>query len=250
MKVKSLLALGVSFASAGLMAQTGGISISLHDQFDNKPLSGKVRDVKTDRVYEGVGSISIDSLHAKNYTFEIIADDYQKSYLYDVDIVPNQKLSYSIGLTKLQATETNIAEVVLSKRKYKTTPESPVSLRSITSEEIQKNAGSNRDVSRALLSLPGVATTTSFRNDLLIRGGSSMENKYYIDGIEVPTINHFQTQGASGGPRGIITVDFLKDVDFYSGAFPAKRNGVLSSLFEFNFREARKDKLGYKFVLG
>ncbi|WP_312323841.1 TonB-dependent receptor plug domain-containing protein [Soonwooa sp.] len=250
MKVKSLLTLGVSFASVGLMAQTGGISISLHDQFDNKPLSGKVRNLNTERVYEGVGSISIDSLQAKNYTFEIIAYDYQKSYLYDIDIVPNQKLSYSVGLTKLHATETSISEVVVTKRKYKTTPESPVSLRSITSEEIQKNAGSNRDVSRALLSLPGVATTTSFRNDLLIRGGSSMENKYYIDGIEVPTINHFQTQGASGGPRGIITVDFLKDVDFYSGAFPAKRNGVLSSLFEFNFRDARKEKLGYKFVLG
>ena len=115
---------------------------------------------------------------------------------------------------------------------------------------MQKNAGSNRDVSKAILSFPGVGSTATFRNDLFIRGGSSAENKFYIDGIEVPVINHFQTQGASGGPRGIITVDFIKDVDFYSGAFPAKRNGVLSSLFEFNLKQARKDKLGYKAVLG
>ena len=133
---------------------------------------------------------------------------------------------------------------------YKTTAESPISLRNITSEEVQKNAGSNRDVSKAILSFPGVGSTATFRNDLFIRGGSSAENKFYIDGIEVPVINHFQTQGASGGPRGIITVDFIKDVDFYSGAFPAKRNGVLSSLFEFNLKQARKDKLGYKAIVG
>lgn len=140
--------------------------------------------------------------------------------------------------------------MVITRRTFKTTAESPVSLRNITSEEVQKNAGSNRDISKAVLSLTGVGSTATFRNDLFIRGGSSAENKFYIDGIEVPVINHFQTQGASGGPKGILTIDFIKDVDFYSGAFPAKRNGALSSLFEFNLKDARKDKIGYKGVIG
>ncbi|MGX9986972.1 TonB-dependent receptor plug domain-containing protein [Soonwooa purpurea] len=240
----------VILSSICIKAQIGGITISLYDQFSKKALEGKVSVINTQSEKSGYGEISIDSLQVGNFSFAISAVGYESTYLYDVNIVPNQKLNYSIGLINNLDKANEISEVVVNAKKYKTTSESPVSLRNITSEEVQKNAGSNRDISKALLSLPGVANTSSFRNDLLIRGGSSLENKFYIDGIEVPTINHFQTQGASGGPRGIITVDFIRDVDFYSGAFPARRNAVMSSLFEFNFKKARKDKLGYKVVLG
>ena len=230
-----------------VQAQLGNININVYDEFSKKPIDFSVKIQKTDQILEGKGNIQITSLTPGNYTFEISADQYETGFLNDINVVPNQNLTYSVGLQK--ATET-IQEVVLRKKIYKATAESPVSLRNITSEEIQKNAGSNRDVSKAILSFPGVGTTSSFRNDLFIRGGASGENKFYIDGIEVPVINHFQTQGASGGPRGIITVDFIKDVDFYSGAFPTRSNGALSSLFEFHLKQARKDKIGYKAILG
>ena len=48
-----------------------------------------------------------------------------------------------------------------------------------------------------------------FRNDIIIRGGGPSENVFYLDGIEVPVINHFQTQGSSGGPQGILNVSFM-----------------------------------------
>ncbi len=230
-----------------ILAQSGSVNISVYDEFSKKPLEVNIKIQNSDKLFSGVGNVQITELIPGNYTFEISAENYATGFLNDINVVPNQNLSFSVGLQK---SEQNIQEVVISKKVYKTTAESPVSLRNITSEEIQKNAGSNRDVSKAILSFPGVGSTATFRNDLFIRGGSSAENKFYIDGIEVPVINHFQTQGASGGPRGIITVDFIKDVDFYSGAFPAKRNGVLSSLFEFNLKQARKDKLGYKAIVG
>ncbi len=229
-------------------AQVGSINISVYDEFSKKPLEATVTiQMRGDR-FSGNGSVQLENIPSGSYNFEITAQNYQTAYLYDINIIPNQNLTFSIGLNKSDIK--SIQEVLLTRKKYKTTAESPVSLRNITSEEIQKNAGANRDVSRAILSLPGVGSTATFRNDLFIRGGSSAENKFYIDGIEIPIINHFQTQGASGGPRGIITVDFLKDVDFYSGAFPAKRNSALSSLFEFNLKDARKDKLGYKGIVG
>ncbi len=250
MRINRVLFLCPLLISAAYYSQTGRINITMTDQFSNKPISAQVKILDSEKTYSGEGSVTIDSLAVKNYNFEISAPNFEKTYLNDISILPNQTLSFSVALREAKSKVQEISEIVLVNRRYKTTNESPVSLRNITSEEVQKNAGSNRDVSKALLSLPGVASTSSFRNDLLIRGGASMENKFYIDGIEVPTINHFQTQGASGGPRGIITVDFIKDVDFYSGAFPARRNGVMSSLFEFNFKQARKDKLGYKAVLG
>lgn len=230
-----------------VFGQSGSVNINVYDDFSKKPLEVNIKVQNSDKIFSGTGNIQISDLIPGNYTFEISAENYATGFLNDINIVPNQNLSFSLGLQK---SAQNIQEVVINKKVYKTTAESPVSLRNITSEEVQKNAGSNRDISKAILSFPGVGNTATFRNDLFIRGGSSAENKFYIDGIEIPVINHFQTQGASGGPRGIITIDFIKDVDFYSGAFPARRNGILSSLFEFNLKQARKDKLGFKAILG
>lgn len=231
-----------------LFAQVGSVNINVYDDFTQKPLEATVWILDTELIFDGTGNITISNLTQGVYTFEVYADGYNFGYLEDINVLPNQNLTLSIGLQKSSIQELEGAVIV--KRTYKSTAESPVSLRNITSEEVQKNAGSNRDVSKAILSLPGVGSTATFRNDLFIRGGSSGENKFFVDGIEIPVINHFQTQGASGGPRGILTVDFIKDVDFYSGAFPANRNGALSSLFEFNLKQARKDKMGYKAILG
>ena len=230
-----------------MSAQSGSINVNVFDDFTKKSLPAIIKIEKTQQEFSGVGNITISGIQSGVYTLEIDSEGYESGFLNELNIVPNQNLTFSIGLIKIAK---NIDEVIITKKQYKTTAESPLSLRNITSEEVQKNAGSTRDVSKAILSFPGVGSTATFRNDLFIRGGSSAENKFYIDGIEVPIINHFQTQGASGGPRGIITIDFIKDVDFYSGAFPASRNGALSSLFEFNLKQARKDKLGYKAVVG
>ncbi|MBF6609942.1 MAG: TonB-dependent receptor [Chryseobacterium sp.] len=238
------------FSAALFSAQTGSLNINVFDDFSKKPLAATVTVTSSGQEFLGEGNVILPDLPAGNYSFQISAEGYQNGSLNDISVVPNQNLTFSIGLQKTTTSEQEIEAVVITARVYKTTAESPVSLRNITSEEVQKNAGSNRDISKAILSLPGVGSTATFRNDLFIRGGSSAENKFYIDGIEVPVINHFQTQGASGGPRGLITIDFIKDVDFYSGAFPAKRNGTLSSLFEFNLKQARKDKIGYKAVIG
>ncbi|SEF54419.1 PEGA domain-containing protein [Halpernia humi] len=246
MKVKfSFLFFLVSYFA---LSQVGSLNINVFDQFSKKELAATAKISKIDSVYSGNGTISIQNLPSGNYTLEINAQGYETGILSEINVVPNQNLTFSIGLNAIAAK--NIDEVIISKKVYKTTAESPLSLRNITSEEIQKNAGSNRDVSKAILSFPGVGSTASFRNDLFIRGGASSENRFYIDDIEVPVINHFQTQGASGGPRGIITVDFLKDVDFYSGAFPSDVSNALSSVFEFHLKQARKDKIGYKAVLG
>ncbi|MEJ8598442.1 TonB-dependent receptor [Riemerella anatipestifer] len=245
--MKTQLSLCFLLVGSWLFAQVGSVNISVYDFFNKKGLLAKVTVLKTQQSFNGEGKVQIQDLPAGSYSFLVESEGYQSVYLNDIDVVPNQNISLSATLEKKAK---NIQEVVISKSAYKKTAESPLSLRTLSAEEVQKNPGSNRDISKALLSLPGVGSTATFRNDLFIRGGASQENKFYIDGIEVPVINHFQTQGASGGPRGIITVDFIKDVDFYSGAFPANRNGVLSSLFEFNLKSARRDKIGYKAVIG
>ena len=92
-------------------------------------------------------------------------------------------------------------EVVIStQQQFKQEAQSPVSVQSIGINEIQRNPGGNQDISKVIQSLPGVASGVAFRNDLIIRGGGPNENRFFLDGIEIPAINHFATQGASGGP--------------------------------------------------
>jgi hypothetical protein len=98
-------------------------------------------------------------------------------------------------------------------------------------------------------SFPGVQSTPAFRNDIIIRGGGPSESRFYLDGVEVPFINHFSTQGASGGPVGIINADFLREVNYYSGAFPANRGNALSGVREFSQVDGNEDKLKFQVYL-
>jgi hypothetical protein len=126
------------------------------------------------------------------------------------------------------------------------TLETPLSVQRLTSEEIKSNPGGNFDISRVIQVLPGVGGTggssLGFRNDIIIRGGAPNENVYFLDGIEIPVINHFSTQGSAGGPAGILNVSFLEDVKLSSSAFDARYGNALSSVFEF--RQKRGNESG------
>jgi hypothetical protein len=148
--------------------------------------------------------------------------------------------------------ETSIAleEVVVKPSPFRKTEESPVSLRVIGVQDIERSPGANRDISKVIQSFPGVASTPVQRNDVIVRGGGPSENSFYLDDVEIPNINHFATQGASGGPVGIINVDFIREVNFYSGAFPANRGDALSSVLEFKQKDGNSEKLEVQGTLG
>lgn len=151
---------------------------------------------------------------------------------------------------KMEKSEQKIGEVTVTASPFRKTEESPVSLRSIGVAEIETNPGANRDISKVIQSFPGVASTPAFRNDVIIRGGGPSESVFYLDGIEVPNINHFATQGASGGPVGIINADFIREVNYYSGAFPANRSDALSGVLEFNQVDGNNEKTKFRGSLG
>jgi hypothetical protein len=150
----------------------------------------------------------------------------------------------------LEEAEIGIGEVVVKASPFRKKIESPVSVRIIGIDEIEKNPGGNRDISKVIQSFPGVASTPAFRNDVIVRGGGPNENRFYIDNVEIPYLNHFSTQGSSGGPVGIINVDFVQSVDFISGAFPASKGNALSSILNFTFVDGNKEKMKYRATVG
>lgn len=129
--------------------------------------------------------------------------------------------------------------------------ESPVSVRVISLGDIEKIPGSNKDIARIVRSYPGVSySPIGYRNDLIVRGGGPVENVFFIDGVEIPNINHFATQGASGGPVSILNSDLIREISFYTGSFPANRGGALISVMDISLREGNRDKQAFKAVIG
>ena len=237
--------------SASVAQQNGGI------------IKGSVKNLKTN---EGVPFASVviwgTTVGAMtdfdgNFSFTGIKPGYIelrassigfKPYISEAIMVTNNNEVY----VEIQMEETGleISEVVIKASPFRKKIESPVSARIIGIDEIERNPGGNRDISKVIQSFPGVASTPAFRNDVIVRGGGPNENRFFIDNVEIPYLNHFSTQGASGGPVGIINVDFVRSVDFISGAFPASRGNALSSILNFTLADGNRDKMKYRAILG
>lgn len=164
-------------------------------------------------------------------------------YLITKNNVPYVVLEISEDSSQLE-------EVVVSTKLFKTSITNPISAQSIGIEGIEKNPGGNRDAIKVLESFPGVASNPGFRNDIVIRGGATSESKFYLDGVEVPVINHFQTQGAAGGSVGLINTDLIRSVDFITSGFKANKGNALSSIIEFTSKSGNRDRIKTRATLG
>lgn len=238
-------------------------SFCVYSSFGQGVISGRIFDEVTNQGIEfatililqtGQGTISdqdgifqIPDVVPGFYDVQVSFLGYKDKTFYEVEVTASKP---AVINASLEENATTIEEVVVKASPFKKTKESPVSLRSIGVTEIKRNPGGNRDISFVVQTLPGVTSTPSFRNDLIIRGGAPNENRFYLDDVEVPNINHFATQGASGGPTGMINVDFIREVDFYSGAFPSNRGNALSSVFNFKQKDGRSDRLGMTATVG
>lgn len=178
----------------------------------------------------------------------------QASFLgYKTELTPEYRVNHVTPYVQIELEEENASlnEVVVTASPFQKVPESPVSLRVIGLQEIEKAPGANRDISKVVQNYPGVAfSPIGYRNDLIVRGGGPSENRFYLDGVEIPNINHFSTQGASGGPVGLIDADLIRSVKFYSGAFPAEKGNALSSVLDFSLRDGDMERNSLKATLG
>ncbi len=232
------------FAQSGVLK--GKATVALNNEpvlFANVLLLGTDKGTTTDLD----GNYMFDDLEPGLYDIQISYLGFKTKTEYEIQVINNRPTVINFELEEDSET---LDEVTIKAAAFKKTQESPVSLRSIGVTEIKRRPGGNRDISLVIQSLPGVTSTANFRNDLIIRGGSPNENRFFLDGVEVPNINHFATQGASGGPAGIINVDFIREVDFFSGAFPSSRGNTLSSVFDFKQKDGRDDRMGFTATVG
>jgi hypothetical protein len=189
---KHILTLLFLFCSSILFAQTGIIKGRVFNHKNNEPLPF-VNIIIDGKPTQGATS-DIDG----NYIITKVAPGYVqlvatsvgfKKQTTDNLLVTNSQTSdIDIGLDELVTT---LNEVEVKPSVVQRNEEVPVSLRKLTIQEIERRPGSNLDISKVIQSLPGVASSPSFRNDVIVRGGSPSENRFYLDGVEIPYLNHF-----------------------------------------------------------
>jgi outer membrane cobalamin receptor len=234
---------------AGLSQNNARLSGSVFDGNSLKPLAGITIELQPLNLLtssDSTGNFSFTGINPGSYNLLFTAVGYQLKVRSNIVITTGNESNVSVELDPDAVQLSSV--VVTSKRNTAraTTLESPLSIQRLTSEEIKANPGGNFDISKVIQSLPGVgggAAGGSFRNDIVIRGGAPSENVFYLDGIEVPVINHFSTQGSGGGPQGILNVSFIQDVKLSTSAFDARYDNALSSVFQFKQKNGNSNRL-------
>ncbi|MEJ2635947.1 MAG: carboxypeptidase-like regulatory domain-containing protein [Calditrichia bacterium] len=220
----------------------GSIEGKLLDRETRAPLIGA--NITIDRTVIGAatdmdGNFTISGVPAGSYTLTFSYIGYESFSRTDIIVRPRR---ITFVEAELRPSSVESEEVVVTSDFFIRNEEQPLSSTVFSREEIRRAPGSAGDVSRIVMGLPSLAKVNDQSNSLIVRGGSPVENAFFIDNIEIPNINHFPMQGASGGPIGLVNVDLIQDVSFHTGGFSSAYGDKLSSIMDITFREGNRQE--------
>lgn len=248
---KVLLFTGLIFAFVTLVhAQTGTIKGRLLNARTNAPVEFAtvvIQGTSLGTSSDMDGKFVLNNVKPGFCKLSVRAVGFETVLSEEIQVYGNQVTYLDIPVEEFA---TSLREVTVRPSLLLKRVDSPLSVLSLGVQQIEKSAGANRDVSKLVQTLPGVGATDPNRNDLIVRGGGPAENVFYLDGIELPVINHFSTQGASGGVVGILNPDFIREITFYTGAFPANKANTLSSVMDIKQKDGSRDRVHTKISIG
>ena len=222
---------------ASLLAQTAELSGYVLERKTEEPLIGAtVRLEGTDigAITDLNGYYQITDIPPKTYTVTASFIGFKTESRFNVVVRSGGNPDVNF---QLEEDANLLDDVVIVANPFTKIEETPLSIQELSREEIATFPGGNNDIAKVVQALPGVSGSIGgFRNDVIIRGGAPNENVYYLDGIEIPNINHFATQGSAGGPVGLLNVSFFEGVTLATSAFGAQYDNVLSGVLQFDQR--------------
>jgi len=247
LKMKNILAISLILFTSTLLGQgSNAIQGKVLDETTQQPIIGAnviLEDANLGSATDVEGNYYIPSVKVGTYRLRVDYIGYKSRIISDVVVKSNRPTVVNI---EMEETILELDAAVVVAEYFVQSPDTPTSTQVQSSEEIRRLPGGFEDVVRAISILPGVAQADGGRNDLIVRGGAPSENLYIIDNIEVPNINHFGTQGASGGPQSFVNLDFVDETSFSTGGFTAKYGDRLSSVLDISLREGLSDQLASK----
>ncbi|RMD48712.1 MAG: TonB-dependent receptor, partial [Ignavibacteria bacterium] len=242
----ALITLSVTFTFA---QNQGKITGKIVDASTKQPLIGVnviVEGLGVGAATDENGNFIINGLEPGAYTIKASYIGFEPIVKTDVMVMTSKPTNI---LFELKEQVLNLEGVTVTSGYYEQDKTETVSVTSFSYEELRRSPGGFEDVVRALSIIPGVAKQSAGRNDLIVRGGAPSENLYLLDGFVVPNINHFATQGATGGTNSYVDLDFVNKSTFSTGGFSVKYGDKLSSVLGVELRDPREDRIGGKALI-
>lgn len=193
------------------------------------------------------GNFLIEKIPSGSYNVRFQMMGYEMRIVSNVVVNPGKTTHLKV---ELKPTVLESEGVVVSAGYFHEAKDAVISNRSMDFEEIRSDPGSAEDVQRVVQALPSVVSGSDAENEIIVRGGMPGENLFIMDNIEIPNPNHFAFQGSGGGPINMINTYFIRRVDFYAGAFPARYGDKASSVMDISLRDGNRENYAGHFYLG
>jgi len=236
---------------ANLQAQSGNLTGIIKDALTGEPLIGAsvlIEETDFGTVTDFEGAYIIEDIPPKTYNVRASYVGYTTLTKYNVVIRSEGNIDLNFDL---EESAVELETAVVRPNPFVKDRETPLSIQKLSQEEVAAYPGGNNDIAKVVQSLPGVSGSVGgFRNDVIIRGGAPNENVYYLDGVEIPNINHFATQGSAGGPVGLLNVSFFEGVTLTTSSFGAQYDNALSGVLQFDQRNGNNRKFGANLRVG
>lgn len=218
----------------------GEINGRIVDKMTQQPVIGGIVEIVQLKLKTGTddnGYFILSGIPAGVYSVQFSSVGYVPLIKDFISVNSNSSLNILAELEIISTDEINVEALRFEK---------PIdisnSFKNLSFEEIRRSPGGFEDIGRVIQTLPGVSFVNDGRNDLIVRGGSPAENLFLVDGAPIPNINHFGSQGTTGGPTSIIDLNFIREVNFLTGGFSARYGDKLSSVLDIKLREGNRNR--------
>ncbi|MBC8374945.1 MAG: TonB-dependent receptor [FCB group bacterium] len=249
-----ILVCSISLAWAQPLTQT--IKGKVLDQDTQEPLIGAnvivlgiepVRGATTDQN----GLFWIDRIPVGRYDLKTSYIGFEPQVLPEILVSSAKEVVVNFQLVQsILETEQVIVEGTTSKEIPQNSM-AVVSARTFTVEEARRYAGGMDDPARLASSFAGVSTGAAQDNAIIVRGNSAKGLLWQVEGVRVPSPNHFpDINVAGGGFVSVLSSHVLGNSDFYTGAFPAEYGNALAGVFDMKLREGNTETTEYTFQAG
>lgn len=247
------------FAVLLLQAQTSGLSQTIKgtiiDQASEEPIiAANILVLNVEPVIgtatEADGSFRLENVPLGRHSLRISCLGYDDAFVHELEVGSGKEVVLQIKLTESLVV---MEEVVVKADRLNGTPNNEmasVSARSFSVEQTKRYAAAVNDPARMALSFAGVTTQDDGGNEIVIRGNSPRGLLWRMEGVEIPTPNHFSDQGASGGGISALSVNMLANSDFLVSAYPAEYGNALSGVFDLKLRNGNNEKREYALQAG
>jgi len=205
---------------------------------------------KVGTISDGDGNYCLKNIEVGRCGISVSSVGYKPQRYNNLKLISGKELIIDIELEKNIEELTEVIVSANTEKEHALNNMATVSIRTFTVEETEKYAGSWGDPARMASNFAGVSIVGDGRNDIIVRGNSPLGLIWKLDGIPIPSPNHWDMIGTTGGPVSILNNNQLSKSEFFTSAFPAEYGNGIAGVFDLKLRNGNNQKREYVAQIG